>query len=134
MAFWLDGCIGIVDIGRSDRLHKHGRRRPLDEGVAVRCALYNFIPCPDAVKELTSDLQAVGLTLASVYAVMDLQWISLGEAVSAHSKAAMNFLESFLRKVKTSLDRWTRRRTDGVLSWRDRATLGVFRRPHQIYI
>lgn len=92
--------------------------------------LQNIAGAPDAVKALTRDLQAVGLALASVQAVTDLQWISLGEAVAAQSKATITSCKISCERFKTSLDRRTWHSTDGTLSWRDRATLGVFRQGH----
>ena len=92
--------------------------------------LQNIADAPDAVKALTGDLQSVGLALASVQAVTDPQWVSLGEAVTAQSKAAITSCKISCERFKTSLDRWTRHSTDGTLSWRDRATLGVFRQGH----
>ncbi|KAK3385983.1 hypothetical protein B0H63DRAFT_395375 [Podospora didyma] len=92
--------------------------------------LQNIADAPDAVTALTDDLQSVGLALASVHAVTDLQWNSLGEAVAAQSKATITSCKASCERFKTSLDRWTRHSTDGTLSWRDRATLGVFRQGH----
>ena len=92
--------------------------------------LQKIADAPDAVTALTNDLQSVGLALASVQAVTDSQWKSLGEAVTAQSKAAITSCKTSCERFKTSLDRWTRHSTDGTLSWRDRATLGVFRQGH----
>ncbi|KAK0652400.1 hypothetical protein B0T16DRAFT_406119 [Cercophora newfieldiana] len=92
--------------------------------------LQNIADAPDAVKALTTDLQSVGLALASVQAVTDPQWKSLGDAVTAQSEAAITSCKTSCERFKTSLDRWTRHSTDGTLSWRDRATLGVFRQGH----
>jgi hypothetical protein len=89
--------------------------------------LQNIADAPDAVKALTTDLQSVGLALASVQAVTDPQWKSLGDAVTAQSKAAITSCKTSCERFQTSLGRWTRHSTDGTLSWRDRATLGVFR-------
>ena len=92
--------------------------------------LQNIADAPNAVTSLTNDLQLVGLTLASVQAVTDPQWKSLGEDVTAQSKASITCCKTSCERFKTSLDRWTRHSTDGTLSWRDRATLGVFRQGH----
>ncbi|KAM7209900.1 hypothetical protein V8F06_014717 [Rhypophila decipiens] len=92
--------------------------------------LQNIADAPDAVKALTKDLQSVGLALASVQAVTDSQWKSLGEAVTAQSKVAITSCRTSCERFKTTLDRWTRHSEDGTLSWRDRATLGVFRQGH----
>jgi len=92
--------------------------------------LQNIADAPDAVKALTNDLQSVGLALASVQAVTDPQWKSLGETVTGQSKAAITSCKDSCERFKTSLDRWTRHSTDGTLSWRDRATLGIFRQGH----
>ena len=92
--------------------------------------LQNIADAPDAVKALTTDLQSVGLALASVQAVTDRQWKSLGDAVTAQSEAAITSCKTSCERFKTSLDRWTRHSADGTLSWRDRAALGVFRQGH----
>ncbi|KAK4243177.1 hypothetical protein VTI28DRAFT_7188 [Corynascus sepedonium] len=92
--------------------------------------LQNIAAAPDAVTVLTNDLQSAGLALASVQAVTDSQWKSLGGAVTAQSEAAITSCKTSCERFKTSLDRWTRHSTDGTLSWRDRATLGVFRQSH----
>ena len=82
---------------------------------------------PDAIKTLTTDLESVHLALASVQAVTDAQWKSLGETVTDQSKAAIILCKDSCERFKTSLDSWTRHSTDGKLSWRDRATVGFFR-------
>ncbi|KAH7345842.1 hypothetical protein B0T11DRAFT_224812 [Plectosphaerella cucumerina] len=92
--------------------------------------LQNIADAPDAVKALTHDLQSLDLALASVQAVTDPQWKSLGDAVTAQSEAAITSCKVSCERFKTSLDHWTRHSTDGTLSWRDRATLGVFRQGH----
>ncbi len=92
--------------------------------------LQNIADAPDAVKALTNDLQSVGLALASVQAVTDPQWKSLGGTVIAQSKAVITSCKISCQRFKTSLDHWTRHSTDGTLSWRDRAILGVFRQGH----
>jgi len=92
--------------------------------------LQNIADAPDVVKALTNDLESVDLALASVQAVTDLQWKSLGDSVTAQSKSAITSCKTSCERFKTSLDRWTRHSTDGTLSWRDRATLGVFRQGH----
>ncbi|KAK3376528.1 hypothetical protein B0T24DRAFT_511583, partial [Lasiosphaeria ovina] len=92
--------------------------------------LQNIVDAPDAVTVLTNDLQSVGLALASVQAVTDSQWKSLGEAVTVQSRATITSCRTSCERFKTSLDRWTRHSTDGTLSWRDRATLGVFKQGH----
>ncbi|KAK3315725.1 hypothetical protein B0H66DRAFT_559601 [Apodospora peruviana] len=92
--------------------------------------LQNIADAPNAVKALTNDLQSVDLALVSVQAVTDSQWKLLGDAVTAQSKAAITCCKTSCERFKTSLDRWTRHSTDGTLSWRDRATLGVFRQGH----
>ncbi|KAK3690445.1 hypothetical protein B0T22DRAFT_463606 [Podospora appendiculata] len=84
----------------------------------------------DAVTTLTNDLRSVDLALASVQAVTELQWKSLGEAVTAQSKAAITSCKTSCKRFNTSLDRWTRHSTDGTLSWRDRTSLGVFKQGH----
>ncbi|KAK4205822.1 hypothetical protein QBC37DRAFT_435955, partial [Rhypophila decipiens] len=60
----------------------------------------------------------------------DSQWKSLGDAVTTQSKATITSCKTSCERFKTSLDRWTRHSADGTLSWRDRATLGVFRQGH----
>ncbi|KAK3364217.1 hypothetical protein B0T25DRAFT_60021 [Lasiosphaeria hispida] len=92
--------------------------------------LQNIADAPDAVTALTNDLQSVGLALAAIQAITDPQWKSLGEAVTAQSKASITCCQTSCKRFKTSLDCWTRHSTDGTLSWRDRATLGVFRQGH----
>ena len=92
--------------------------------------LQNIADAPDAVKALSTDLQSVDLALASVQAMTDPQWKSLGDAVTAQSEAAITSCKTSCERFKTSLDRWTRHSTDGTLSWQDRATLGVFRQGH----
>ncbi|KAL8310430.1 hypothetical protein RB597_010318 [Gaeumannomyces tritici] len=92
--------------------------------------LQNVANAPDALKKLTSDLQSVDLALASVQAVTDPQWKSLGEAVTEQSKAAITSCKDSCERFKTCLDRWTQHSTGETLSWRDRATLGVFRQGH----
>ena len=105
-------------------------------GPALHCVrllikdLENIADAPDAVKALTNDLQSVSLALASVQGITDPQWISLGEAVTAQSKAAISSCKLSCERFKASLDRWTRHSAEGTLSWRDRATLGVFRQGH----
>ncbi|KAK4205944.1 hypothetical protein QBC37DRAFT_357529 [Rhypophila decipiens] len=92
--------------------------------------LQNIAGAPDAVKALANDLQSVDLALASVRAVTDSQWKSLGDAVTTQSKATITSCKTSCERFKASLDRWTRHSADGTLSWRDRVTLGVFRQGH----
>ncbi|KAK0747005.1 hypothetical protein B0T18DRAFT_325095 [Schizothecium vesticola] len=70
--------------------------------------LQNIADAPDAVKALTTDLQSVGLALASVHAVTGPQWESLGDAVTVQSKATITTCKTSCERFKTSLDRWTR--------------------------
>ncbi|KAK3687149.1 hypothetical protein B0T22DRAFT_456543 [Podospora appendiculata] len=77
--------------------------------------LQNIADAPDAVITLTNDLRS---------------WKSLGEAVTAQSKAAITSCKTSCERFKTSLNHWTRHSTDGTPSWRDRTTLGVFKQGH----
>lgn len=92
--------------------------------------LQNIADAPNTVKALTNNLQSVELALDSLGAVTDSQWESLGDAITTQSKATITFCKTSCEEFKTSLDRWTRHSTDGTLSWRDRATLGIFRQDH----
>lgn len=92
--------------------------------------LQSIADAPEAVTALTNDLQSVDLALASVQTVTESQWRSLGDAVISQSRSVTTSCKTSCERFKTSLDRWTRHSTDGTLSWRDRATLGVFRQGH----
>ncbi|KAK4652076.1 hypothetical protein QC762_0099270 [Podospora pseudocomata] len=92
--------------------------------------LQNIADAPNTVKALTNNLQSVELALDSLGAVTDSQWESLGDAITTQSKATITSCKTSCERFKTSLDRWTRHSTDGTLSWRDRATLGIFRQDH----
>ncbi|KAK3304831.1 uncharacterized protein B0T15DRAFT_568534 [Chaetomium strumarium] len=78
--------------------------------------LQNIADAPDTLTALTNDLQSVGLAFASVQAVTDSQWKSLGEAVTVQSKAAIISCKTSYERFKTFLERWTRHSTDGTLS------------------
>jgi hypothetical protein len=82
---------------------------------------------PDTVKALTRNLKSMDLALASIEAITDTQWISLGEAVAAQSHDAITTCKDSCERFKTSLSSWTRHSADETLSWRDRIILGIFR-------
>lgn len=92
--------------------------------------IQKIVDAPDAVKALSEDLQSLELALASVQAVTEPQWQSLGEAVASQSKAATASCKDACESFKTALGRWTRHSADGKLSWRDRAMVGFFRQGH----
>jgi uncharacterized low-complexity protein len=82
---------------------------------------------PETLKSLENDLLSVNQALASLQAVSDVQWKSLGETVVSQSKAATTSCGESCNKFKTALRDWTRHSGDGKLSWRDRAKVGFFK-------
>lgn len=92
--------------------------------------LQAIVDAPDAIKTLTDELEAVSLALASVQAITDPQWKSLGEDVANQSKAAITLCKESCERFKASLDGWTRHSKDGSLSWRDRTKIGFLKQSH----
>jgi hypothetical protein len=82
---------------------------------------------PETLKSLENDLLSVDQALASLQAVSDAQWKSLGETVVSQSKAATTTCKESCDRFRTALSRWTRHSEDGKLSLRDRAMVGFIK-------
>ena len=82
---------------------------------------------PETLNSLRNDLLSVDQALASLQAVSDAQWKSLGETVVSQSKNATTSCGESCERFRTDLSRWTRHREDGKLCLRDRAMIGFFK-------
>lgn len=86
-----------------------------------------IVDAPTAIESLKDNLHSIDQALASLQAVSDTQWKSLGETVLRQSESAMTLCKESCDKFRTSLVRWTRHSGDGKLSWQDRAMVGIFK-------
>lgn len=86
-----------------------------------------IVDAPETLNSLSKDLLSVDQALASLQAVSDAQWKSLGEAVVNQSKATTTACGESCDRFRADLSRWTRHSEDGKLSLRDRAMVGFFK-------
>jgi hypothetical protein len=98
----------------------HGTRLLLDD---LRC----IIDAPGAIETLKEDLCSVGMALASLQAVKDVEWELLGNTVVEQSKATINTCTKACDMFRADLQRWTKHSDEGKLSWQDRANVGFFK-------
>ncbi|KAK4148914.1 hypothetical protein C8A00DRAFT_19340 [Chaetomidium leptoderma] len=89
--------------------------------------LQKIVNAPETLNSLRKDLLFVDQALASVQAVSDAQWKSLGETVVSHSKAVTTTCKESCDSFRAALGRWTRHSEDGKLSLRDRAMVGFIK-------
>jgi hypothetical protein len=86
-----------------------------------------IVDAPETLNSLSRDLLSVEQALASLHAVSDAQWESLGETVVNQSKATTTACGESCDRFRADLSRWTRHSEDGKLSLRDRAMVGFFK-------
>jgi hypothetical protein len=89
--------------------------------------IQKIVDAPETLDSLRKDLLSVDQALASLQAVSDAQWKSLGETVASQSKLATTSCGESCDRFRTALSRWTRHSEDGKLSLRDRAMVGFFK-------
>jgi hypothetical protein len=110
----VSGIVGIVDVAL------HIIRKVVDD---VR----NIHDAPDVLKGLQSDLSLADRALDSLRDIDDSQWEFLGEVVVGHAKATITSCSEACSAFGADLQKWTKRSTDGKMSWRDRGNIGFFR-------
>lgn len=89
--------------------------------------IQKIVDAPDALDLLRKDLLSVDQSLASLQAISDTQWKSLGETVVSQSTAATTSCGESCDRFRTALSRWTRHSEDEELSLRDRAMVDFFK-------
>ena len=89
--------------------------------------IQKIVDAPETLNSLRKNLLSVDQALASLQAVSDAQWKSLGDTVVSQSKAATTSCGESCDRFRTALNRWTRHSEDGKLSLRDRAMVSFFR-------
>ncbi len=89
--------------------------------------IQNIIDAPPAIEALKVELGSVDHALTSLQAVTDKQWESLGEVVVAQAKSATTKCKDTCDGFRNKLGRWTRHSSDGNMSLRDRAIVGIFK-------
>ncbi|KAK3300490.1 uncharacterized protein B0H64DRAFT_428551 [Chaetomium fimeti] len=82
---------------------------------------------PEALKTLQWDMSLTDRALDSLRDINDSQWESLGEVVVGHARVTIKSCSDACSTFGTNLHKWTKRSTDGKLSWRDRGNIGFFR-------
>jgi hypothetical protein len=86
----------------------------------------NIHDAPDTLKTLQSDLNLADRALESLQDIDEPQWEFLGEAVVKHAKVTVTSCTEACSTFEAALKKWTKRSTDGKLSWRDRGNIGFF--------
>jgi hypothetical protein len=86
--------------------------------------IQKIVDAPETLNSLRKDLLSVDQALASLQAVSDAQWKSLGEAVVNQSKATTTACGESCERFRADLSRWTRHSEDKKLSFRDRVMVG----------
>ncbi|KAK3304827.1 uncharacterized protein B0T15DRAFT_253682 [Chaetomium strumarium] len=89
--------------------------------------IQKIVDAPETINSLRKDLLSIDQALASVRAISDTQWKSLGETVVSQLKAATTLCRESCNKFRADLSRWTRHSEDGKLSLRDRAMVGFLK-------
>jgi hypothetical protein len=89
--------------------------------------IQKIVGAPETLDSLRKDLLSVDQALASLQAVSDAPWKSLGDTVASQSKLATTSCGESCDRFRTALSRWTRHSEDGKLSLRDRAMVGFFK-------
>ena len=93
--------------------------------------LSKIIDAPSVVTYLKEDVSSLELSLKSLQAIEDRDWVVLGDTVATQSKAAVSTCEAACEMFRGDLHRWTRRAPGGKLSWTDRDKIG-FLKEHYI--
>lgn len=83
---------------------------------------------PKTVKRLTEDLHSVGTALKLLQDIEDREWNSLGAIVAKESKRTITSCTEACEQFRPELQRWTRHSDDGNLAWRDRTSVGFFKK------
>lgn len=105
-----------------------GIAAPTSHGIRLLIEdIRKIVDAPETLNSLSKDLLSVDQALASLQAVSDAQWKSLGEAVVNQSKATTTACGESCDRFRADLSRWTRHSEDGKLSLRDRAMVGFFK-------
>ena len=98
----------------------HGTRLLLDD-------LQKFMNAPKAGKRLEDDVRSVEAALATLKAIEEREWDSLGTHVAEQSKATISSCTQACSLFRTDLHRWTIHSENGKLEWRDQAKVGFFK-------
>lgn len=83
---------------------------------------------PAIVNDLSQDIGFVETTLESLKTVSEQEWIALGTTLIEQSRTAIESCTKSCAEFRTELQRWTRHSNEGDISWRDRASIGIFQR------
>jgi hypothetical protein len=92
--------------------------------------IQKIVDAPETLKSLRNDLLSVDQALASLQAVSDAQWKSLGQTVVSQSETATTSCKESCDRFRTDLNRWTRHSENGKLSLRDRAMVGFIKQDY----
>lgn len=98
----------------------HATRLLLDD-------LQKISEAPSTVETLRQDVGFLEATLKSLETVSQPEWTALGATVAQQSSIAITCCTKSCIEFRTDLQRWTRHSDEGDISWRDRASLGLFR-------
>ncbi|KAF3768255.1 hypothetical protein M406DRAFT_326835 [Cryphonectria parasitica EP155] len=85
-----------------------------------------IVPALHATRLLLDDLQKIS-EAPSTMEISPPQWAALGATVVEQSKNAITSCTKSCTEFRTDLQRWTRHSNEGDISWRDRASLDLFR-------
>lgn len=108
---------GIVSIGAPAL---QGLRLLLHDLQSIRDA-------PETIGNLKDDIWAIELALASLQAISEQKWESLGTTVADEVKATIATCTKACEIFRSDLQRWTGRSRDGRLSRLDRAKVWIFK-------
>ncbi|KAK4031844.1 hypothetical protein C8A01DRAFT_51205 [Parachaetomium inaequale] len=89
--------------------------------------IQKIVDAPETLKSLRNDLLSIDQALASLQAVSEAQWQSLGDAVVVQSKTVTTSCKESCDRFRAALARWTRHSDDRKLSLRDRAMVGFLK-------
>ncbi|KAF4332391.1 ATP-NAD kinase [Fusarium beomiforme] len=93
----------------------------------LRHSIATIRDAPVEIASLGEELSVIEQAITSIQEVSDQEWQSLSESVVTQSKTGISLCQESCRKFQSAINHWTRHSDDGMLSWRDRTTLSLFR-------
>ncbi|KAJ5902103.1 hypothetical protein N7495_002631 [Penicillium taxi] len=104
---------------------------PTMHGIRVLLAdLKQLKDAPENLKALKHDIHSVESAVASVRAIEDGEWDTLGPEVSNNAKSTVQMIGTACSTFRNDLQNWTRHSQGQSLSWRDRSTFGFWKQSH----
>lgn len=94
------------------------------------CDLQQIKNSPEDINILKDKINLLELALASLNAIDEGQWRSLGSTVADEAKSTVNICATSCEKFRVDIQRWTRHSHGQTLSLRDRCKIGFWKQDY----